>query len=93
MMQLPPNPRGDRDVTYYGRIVKRDPCSYCGGPGGTKDHILPRGTARKSRHVADNLTGACLSCNGAKADTDLLGFLFACRFGETLEAAAGVLLP
>lgn len=85
---LPPNPRGDRDVTYYGRIVKHDPCSYCPGRGGTKDHIIPRHTDRKAHHVADNLTGACLACNAEKANLGLLAFLFERRWGLTLAEAA-----
>ena len=89
MIKLPPNPQGDRDVTYYGRIVKRDPCSYCGGRGGTKDHILPRGHGRKhpERHVWWNLTGACLDCNQLKADQDLLGFLWISSLRREAEAA------
>lgn len=77
MLRLPANPRGSRDVTYYGRIVRRDPCSYCGGRGGTRDHIIPKSSGREHFHVADNLTGACVSCNGAKGSLDLLGFLLA----------------
>jgi 5-methylcytosine-specific restriction endonuclease McrA len=56
-------------------ILKRDPCSYCPQPGRgrTLDHIDPKAKGGTSRMW--NLTGACASCNSAKADTPLLLYL------------------
>lgn len=41
-----------------------DPCSYCGGPGGTVDHIVPIHTGGSTE--ADNLTAACQPCDSSK---------------------------
>lgn len=57
----------------YGVIVSHDPCSYCGGAGGTIDHVTPikvGGTNNWS-----NLTGACRSCNSSKSSRALLPYL------------------
>lgn len=40
----------------WAPVLRRDPCSYCGGPGGTVDHIVPQAAgaakvARVSRRV------------------------------------------
>ena len=57
----------------YARLIQGDPCSYCGGPGGTVDHIDP--LASGGVHDASNLTAACGSCNSAKKDRPMLLFL------------------
>lgn len=62
-----------RDYVAYRKVVQRDPCSYCGAPGGTKDHITPK--ARGGLNEPENLTGSCRRCNQAKADRSLLRFL------------------
>lgn len=54
-------------------LLLNDPCCYCGGPGGSIDHILPLAAGGTSE--SHNLTASCLSCNASKCDTDLLGFL------------------
>jgi hypothetical protein len=54
----------------YGKIVACDPCSYCGGPGGTLDHIDPIVTG--GANDWQNLTGACHSCNSRKREVPLL---------------------
>ena len=67
--------------SHYGAwqsLLRRDPCAYCPGAGGTVDHIEPR--CRPSRGVGSphgwvNTTGACTRCNGAKRDRPLLEFL------------------
>ena len=41
-------------------------CGYCGKPGETKDHILPR--ARGGKTEWENLVWACKPCNSHKAD-------------------------
>lgn len=60
-------------VRWVRHVLHRDPCAYCGGPGGSVDHIVP------VRHggIADptNLTSACAACNTVKGETPLLQFL------------------
>lgn len=57
----------------WKQTLYRDPCCYCGGPGGTLDHIVP--VARGGTNLWLNLTSACQACNQKKADQTLLGFL------------------
>lgn len=65
--------RADPATADYVRIIKQDPCSYCGGPGGTRDHVIP--TAAGGPNRWENYTGACLSCNVGKNDKPLLTYL------------------
>lgn len=60
-------PRGWRAV------IKHDPCSYCGGPGGHVDHILAR--SQGGNGSVWNMAGACGSCNSSKHTVPLLAFL------------------
>lgn len=46
--------------------LRAQPCSYCGGPGGEVDHIVP--LARGGLHHPQNLAAACRSCNASKND-------------------------
>lgn len=67
-----PLPQPGVDVTGKGewrRVVKADPCSYCGQVGGTIDHIDVRVA---DRNDPTNWTGACLRCNAAKKELPLL---------------------
>lgn len=57
----------------WRNVLRADPCAYCGGPGGTIDHIVA--TATEGENALENLTGACPKCNVAKADRPLLSFL------------------
>lgn len=60
---------GIRQVpTTYAGIKARDrnTCAYCGGRGGTVDHIIP--SSRGGDSEWDNLITACASCNSRKAD-------------------------
>ena len=66
-MEAPPL---DRE---YAAILERDPCSYCGGPGGTIDHIVPISSGGDGE--ASNLTAACDLCNKSKQANSLLRFL------------------
>ena len=71
-------------------MVRQDPCSYCPGPGGTVDHIEPRSRPARgigSVHGWNNTVGACSACNGAKADRDLLWFLYLRARGATHRPA------
>lgn len=65
--------RADPATADYVRIIKQDPCSYCGGPGGTRDHVIP--TVAGGPNHWENYTGACLSCNVGKNDKPLLTYL------------------
>jgi hypothetical protein len=55
-------------------LLRADPCAYCGGPGGTIDHIVPIGGDGEKSPVA-NCTGACENCNHRKSHKPLLRFL------------------
>lgn len=54
-------------------VLADDPCSYCGGVGGTLDHVVA--LADGGRHSEENLAGACRSCNARKSDFGLLQWL------------------
>jgi 5-methylcytosine-specific restriction endonuclease McrA len=54
-------------------LMRTDPCAYCGRPGETYDHIVPRYDGGKNSY--DNVTRACLSCNARKNNRPLLLFL------------------
>lgn len=65
---------GDRaDMRAYVKVLRADPCSYCGEPGGTVDHITP--VAANGDLGWKNLTASCRSCNASKSTTPLLVFL------------------
>jgi len=69
---------GERHYDAWLRLLRADPCAYCGGPGGTVDHVEPRSRPVRGlggAHVWLNVVGACQRCNGAKADRSLLRFL------------------
>lgn len=59
-------------------------CRYCGEPGGTVDHIIPR--AQGGTDSVRSLTAACASCNTRKGDGRLDGAFEA----ELLAEADGV---
>lgn len=52
----------------YQRALRADPCAYCGGTGGTIDHIIPRRVTgeKRKRGSTLNWTGACRECNRRK---------------------------
>lgn len=62
-------------MAAWVRVLWRDPCAYCGGPGGTVDHITA--VYCGGRAEPSNLTGACPRCNLDKGAMPLLGFLLA----------------
>lgn len=58
------------------RILRGDPCAYCGSPtSGTVDHISPVSGRGHDRHKWHNYTGSCETCNGSKANVPLLEWL------------------
>lgn len=61
------------DDAQYAEIVLRDPCSYCGHPADTVDHIVPASVG--GTNTFDNFTGACRSCNSRKHTKGLLEWL------------------
>lgn len=63
---------GTRGIGYV-KILRGDPCSYCGAPSEHVDHIVPV-TAGGRSHWS-NLTAACAACNQSKQARDLLTFL------------------
>lgn len=75
-----------RDVRVYNLAVTRDPCAYCGGPAGKRDHIEPRFVGGPGDW--SNRTAACDACNGAKGSLSLLAFLGSRRFKATASAPA-----
>jgi 5-methylcytosine-specific restriction endonuclease McrA len=70
---------GERHYDAWLRLARQDPCAYCGGPGGTVDHVEPRSRPVRgiggTAHTWLNVVGACAACNGAKRDRPLLRFL------------------
>jgi 5-methylcytosine-specific restriction endonuclease McrA len=71
---------GESHRDAWARIVRQDPCSYCGREAGTVDHVEPSRGPRPARgiggaHVWLNLVGACEACNASKSDAQLLHFL------------------
>lgn len=64
-------------------VLQADPCTYCGGQGGTVDHVVPMRRGYRCMAYreyvgslgADNLVGACADCNSRKANQSLLHYL------------------
>lgn len=57
-------------LTRQGLITRdRGLCGYCGRPGNTVDHIVPR--SRGGKHEWTNVVIACHRCNNIKADRTL----------------------
>lgn len=44
------------------------PCHYCGEPGGTIDHIVPR--SKGGTNQKENCVPACKACNEFRGDGD-----------------------
>jgi hypothetical protein len=62
-----------RRARAYRAVLLYDPCSYCGEPALTTDHIIPAVAAGSSE--VGNLTAACDTCNVAKGSRFLLEHL------------------
>lgn len=60
----------NEDSAVYVEVIRHDPCSYCGGPAGTIDHITALKAGGENHWT--NYTSACLPCNGGKRDRSLL---------------------
>jgi hypothetical protein len=61
------------DGAAYVGTLRRDPCAYCGAPGGTLDRIVPG--SHGGSYCWMNTTGACRSCNSSKGSRTPLGHL------------------
>lgn len=57
----------------YARILRCDPCCYCGAPCEAIDHIVPVHAGGPNRW--ENLTAACKRCNAAKKNKQLLIYM------------------
>lgn len=64
---------GGKVARHWLAVLARDPCSYCGQPGGAIDHVVP--IALGGVHDHTNVVGACGSCNSRKGARSLLNFL------------------
>lgn len=82
---------GETHRDAWKRILRDDPCAYCGGESTTIDHIVPaRGTQRPGLgglHSWTNYTGACERCNWSKADVPLIDWLLRRRVGSASRGA------
>lgn len=68
---------GESHREAWMRTIRADPCSYCGAPGGTVDHVDHRRGRRvlHGLHGWPNYTAACERCNEAKSEEKLLLWL------------------
>ena len=76
----------NREASDYVRILRSDPCSYCGRESSVIDHI--DALASGGEHRWDNLTAACRSCNARKRTRPLLTFLLAIHPSPVLGGSA-----
>lgn len=60
------------EIFAYKRALRRDPCSYCGGHGGSHDHIVPCSAGIEDVRDWRNLAGSCRRCNSTKQALPLL---------------------
>jgi hypothetical protein len=62
--------RAGRRTAEFKRVLRCDPCAYCGEAGGALDHIQPKNAGGVDGWT--NLTSSCRSCNSLKTDLRLL---------------------
>lgn len=79
---------GESHSDAWRRLLRLDSCAYCGGPGGTVDHVVPRASGLRSVESWVNLVGACSACNSSKRDDSLLLFLLKRRASEPRRSRA-----
>lgn len=65
--------RSNPETRVYVGVLATDPCSYCGGPAGQTDHIVPLSKGGENHWT--NYTAACGPCNARKKDRSLLAHL------------------
>ncbi len=61
------------ETAEYVKILRRDPCAYCGAPCEHIDHIIPFADGGITEWI--NLAPACAACNHRKSRQALLTFL------------------
>ncbi len=61
------------ETAQYVKIIRKDPCVYCGHPSEQIDHIFPFADGGETN--LDNLAPACAKCNHKKHRRSLLEFL------------------
>lgn len=74
---------GESHREAWARIIRADPCAYCGGSGGTVDHIEPKSRSvigLGGAHCWANFIGSCSRCNGRKATISCLEMLYRRRW-------------
>ncbi len=64
----------------WRRILKGDPCAYCGDPSRDADHIHATWTGGERGWT--NMTASCRRCNSSKNARTLLAFLSGENIGE-----------
>lgn len=74
-----PKERMSTESRWYIGVLREDPCAYCGGPGGTIDHIVPKFSAGENQW--SNFTSACFGCNNRKKARPLLAYLLTTATG------------
>lgn len=62
-----------RRRSRWRTLMRREPCSYCGGPGGSIDHIVPLSQGGMDKRW--NCAPACRECNTEKGNRSLPAFL------------------
>lgn len=53
-----------KDVMNHIIWCKKQDCLYCGGPGGSHDHVIP--VIQGGEWTIENIVPACISCNSSK---------------------------
>lgn len=61
------------ETAEYVKILRKDPCVYCGNPCEHIDHIVP--FAEQGPTDWTNLAPTCASCNLRKSRRSVLGFM------------------
>lgn len=70
------------------RYMHDDPCVYCGGDGGTWDH-LDAAVRHKHLRLTGNAARACRACNRAKRHKTILQYLWERATGRIWYASRG----
>lgn len=83
-------PTETREAEEYQKILRQDPCVYCGQPSSSVDHIRPINKA--GVELWANFAAACRSCNSQKNDEELLHYLL-WRLNHGAPPGGGVANP
>jgi len=73
--------------TLWSRALRRDPCAWCNGRGGTVDHLVPQALGGDDRW--ENLAGACRRCNASRGIDTLVVHLTKRAGGTIVKASLG----